>query len=261
MLDTQLLEQLKTLFAQLENPVKLVYEPSSHADQDELVSLLTAVASTSSKLSVELIAADDGRQARSPQFHLEYKGKHTGISFKGIPNGHEFSSLILAILNTDGKGKLPDPLLVGRIKRLKGPINIRTYISLTCENCPDVVQALNQMALLHGNFRHEMIDGAYFQSDIEKLGIQGVPSLVVSDQLIHSGKITLLDLLTKLEKQFGTNKDESVVADANLGKFDVVIVGGGPAGASAAIYSVRKGLKTALIAEKNRWSGAGNQGD
>jgi len=251
MLDAALKEQLKTVFAPLENSVELIYSPSFHQDQDELVTMLTEVASTSEKISVKLGAPEDGKTAPFPQFQIYYKNKPTGITFKGIPGGHEFSSLVLAILNSDGKGKMPDAAMVRRIKRLKGPVHLQTYISLSCENCPDVVQALNQMALLHGYFQHEMIDGAYAQTEIEALGIQGVPSIVVNNKMIHSGRITLLDLITKLEETFGISQSETVsTEDMNLGHFDMVVIGGGPAGASAAIYSVRKGLKTALLAEK-----------
>lgn len=250
MLDTEIKEQLKSLFAPLEKKIAMVYAPSFHADQAELVSMLEAVASTSSTLSARLLPPEDGKQSKSPTFYIEVDGVRTGITFTGIPGGHEFNSLILAILNAGGKGKLPDPALTRRIQRLRGPISVKTYISLTCENCPDVVQAMNQMALLHGNFKHEMIDGGYVQDEIDALGIQGVPSVTANGKMIHSGRITLLDLIQKLESTFGISESENDVVDMNLGHFDVVVVGGGPAGVSAAIYSVRKGLKTALLAEK-----------
>lgn len=153
-------------------------------------------------------------------------------------------------MNCDGKGKMPDAGLAARIKNLKGPIRIKTYISLTCENCPDVVQALNQMALLHSDFQHETIDGAYAQDEVAAIGIQGVPSIVVNSKIIHSGRIHFIDLLTKMEEVFGTAGSSSESVNQDLGHFDVVVIGGGPAGASAAIYSARKGLKTALLAER-----------
>jgi alkyl hydroperoxide reductase subunit F len=250
MLDQDLTNQLKTLFSPIENKIDLVYSPSFHADQKELEAMLESVASCSDKITARLGAPEDGKQAGFPQFQIYKNGEKTGVTFKGIPNGHEFSSLILAILNTDGKGKWPDQIILNRIKKLKGPIHIQTYISLTCENCPDVVQALNQMALTHKYFTHEMIDGAYAQEEIEKLGIQGVPSIVVNNKLTNSGRITLIDLIALMEKTFGISESENEVVDLNLGHFDVVVIGGGPAGASSAIYSVRKGLKTAILAEK-----------
>ena len=246
MLDSQMIEQLKSVFASLENEIGLVYDSCSHPDQKELLSLLDQVASTSSKIQ---LLENKSQESSAPQFYISKNKKPTGISFKGIPGGHEFTSLILAILNADGKGKMPDPQISKRIQKIKGPIDIQTYISLTCENCPDVVQALNMMSLVHPNMKHKMIDGLYAQEDIQKLGIQGVPSIVVNGKMIHSGKINLLDLISLLEKTFGASEVQNTES-INLGHFDVVVVGGGPAGASAAIYSVRKGLKTALLAER-----------
>lgn len=260
MLEQALKDQLKSVFAVLENTVELVLDPSEHADQTELKQMLTDVASTSDKISIReatnweeaKLPGSVGVNKKSPQFHIAYQGRNTGILFKGIPGGHEFTSLILAILNTDGKGKLPDAILVNRIKRIKGPIHLKTFMSLTCENCPDVIQSLNQIALIHKNFTHEILDGGYAQDEVEALSLQGVPSLVVNSDLMHSGRIQMLDLITKLEQTFGI--DEAVEAkpleNANIGHFDVVVIGGGPAGASAAIYTIRKGLKTALLTEK-----------
>lgn len=251
MLDNSLKEQLKSVFAVLENEIELVYDESSHPDQAELISMLNDVASTSNKI-IARPQSTPSTIAPTPQFHIEKNGRSTGIVFRAIPGGHEFTSLILAILNTDGKGKMPDAALVQRIKRIKKPIVLQTYMSLTCENCPDVVQNLNQIALLHGAFTHEIIDGGYAQDEVKSLGIQGVPSLIVNSNLMHSGRIQLLDLIAKLEQTFGIDESAAVapLTQANLGHFDVVVIGGGPAGSSAAIYSVRKGLSTALLTEK-----------
>lgn len=247
MLDSQILEQLKAVYQSLENEVTLVYAQSNNENQKELVDMIKGIASTSSKILVQ----ESAENSEIPKLSIFYKNKPTGITFLGIPGGHEFTSLILAILNTDGKGKLPDESIIQRIKRLKGKIDVRTFISLSCENCPEVVQALNLIALFKEDFSHTMIDGAYTQDEINRLGIQGVPSVMNKDNLLSSGKIGLVDLISKLEKEFGI--DESVKADPknlDLGNFDVVVVGAGPAGASSAIYSARKGLKTAIIAER-----------
>jgi len=244
MLDSALIEQLQGIFSKLEKPVVLKLSRSSHPDQVQLHDMLKDLAEISEK--IELAESSDVSEV--PRFELFYNGKPNGISFRGIPGGHEFSSLVLSILYSDGKGKQPDAGIVNRIRSLKGPIRLQTYISQSCENCPEVVQALSLMATLHPDFRHEMIDGAIAQSEIESLGIQGVPSVILNDKLIHSGKIQFLDLLDKLETVFG--KTELGVREENLGLFDVAVIGGGPAGASAAIYSARKGLRTALIAEK-----------
>jgi NADH-dependent peroxiredoxin subunit F len=247
MLDQDLKEQLKTVFAPLEGKVELVYEASSHAQQEELLALLGGLAETSPQISVRSSAG----VSAVPAFRIHRAGKPTGLLFRGIPGGHEFSSLVLAILNADGKGRLPDPGLTARIRALRGPVRVKTYISLTCENCPDVVQALQQMALAHPDFEHEMVDGAFARDEISALGIQGVPSVVLDGKMIHSGRSHFLDLLAKLEELCGTQPAGAAAEGArDLGRFDVVVVGGGPAGISAAIYSVRKGLKTALLAER-----------
>lgn len=246
MLDQDLKDQLKQAFEGLEKNVELVIDDCTHENNAELEEMLQDIASTSGKISFK----KSGQSSPVPKFLLAREGQPTGVRFRGIPGGHEFTSLVIGILNVDGKGKMPDGGVASRIKALKGPIRIRTYISLTCENCPDVVQALNQMALIHPDFQHEMIDGAYAQDEISKLGVQGVPSVVVGEKMIHSGRIHFLDLLGKLEEHFGTEESQQSQVEQDLGQFDVAVIGGGPAGVAAAIYSVRKGLKTALIAER-----------
>jgi len=250
MIDMELKSQLQTLFAELQSELQFSVHSSTHADQSQLIEFLSAIAETSAKLSWVQAASE----SPIPRFDLLKNRRPTGIRFSGIPTGHEFSSLVLAVLNADEKGKLPEARMQERIRAIRGPVRLTTYISLTCENCPDVVQILNQLALLHPDFQHEMIDGAYAQGDIDRLGIQGVPTLIAQvagqEKFIHSGRIGFLDLVAKLEATFGIGEVTRKAAPEHLGDFDVAVVGGGPAGVSAAIYSVRKGLKTALIVDK-----------
>jgi alkyl hydroperoxide reductase subunit F len=246
MLDSQMKDQLRGLFAPIQTEIGFIIKKSNNKAQSELAAMLEEIASLSENIKTIYSEVE----SPLPSFQIAVAGKPTGIIFSGIPGGHEFTSLILAILNAAGKGKATDPNTAARIQNLKGPIRLKTYISLTCETCPDVVQALNQMALLHPDFQHEMIDGAFTPEQIEKLGIQGVPSIIANEKLLHSGRITILDLITKLETTFGTQQTNFSMVNPDLGTFDVVVIGGGPAGASAAIYSARKGLKTAILAER-----------
>jgi alkyl hydroperoxide reductase subunit F len=245
MLDANLKEQLEGVFSKLTGTVVLRAAHSDHASQAELLEMLRETASLSGKIRFEHA---EGVRSEAPSFEVLGANGESGIAFRGVPGGHEFSSFVLAILNRDGKGKLPDAGILNRIRALRGPVRLRTFVSLSCENCPEVVQALNVMATVHPDFRHETIDGAVAQSEVEALGIQGVPSVMNGDALIHSGKAQLLDLLEILEAAFG--KEERTAKEESLGGFDVVVIGGGPAGASSAIYSARKGLKTAIVAER-----------
>ncbi len=245
MLEMATKEQLREVFGKLTGTVSLRAFPSAHADQSDLLAMLRDLASVSDRIKLEELSEPS---FPSPRVEIVAPGGRAAVAFRGTPGGHEFSSLILAILNADGKGKLPDSGVAERIRRLRGPIRLKTYVSLTCENCPEVVQALNVMALTHSDFHHETVDGGVAQDEVEALGIQGVPSVIADGQLVHSGKIQLIDLLSKLEEVFGTSEAQSTQKD--LGAFDVVVIGGGPAGVSAAIYSARKGLKTAIVAER-----------
>lgn len=243
MLDDSIKAQLQEHFAKLEQNITLrVWDCSHKQNYYDLLSLLEGVATTSNLIEVKKLDT----QSENIQFDILSDGQETGIVFRLIPGGHEFSTLILAILNADGKGKMPDESLAKRIKNLKGPIELTTYVSLSCEVCPDVVQTLNQITLLNEHMKHTIVDGALFVEEIKKLGIQGVPAVYHQGTLFHSGKASLGELLDKIEKKFG--KDESIQESSDL--YDVAIVGGGPAGASAAIYSARKGLKVVLLAGK-----------
>lgn len=245
MLETSILDQVRALFQHLEARYifRIAYNPQ-HEQAQELVSFLDDVASCSGNLSCQLMQTEEPKL----EFTLVKDGTETGIKFRGIPNGHEFTSLLLAVLNADGKGKnLPDEAIGRRIKALQGPIRLQTYVSLTCTNCPDVVQALNIMALLNPQITHEMVDGALYQEEVDALKIQGVPSVYANGKLLHVGRGSLGELLQKLEETFGSLPQEGETPVQR--EFDTIVLGGGPAGASAAIYSARKGLRVAIVAE------------
>jgi alkyl hydroperoxide reductase subunit F len=244
MLDSALLDQLRALFAELSGNIELVLGGGSHEKRGELEDLLSSLASTSERIRLR---KEEG-EGPGIRFEIRRDGRPTGISFLGIPGGHEFSSLVLAILNADGKGRLPDEGIRARVRALRGPLRLRTFVSLSCTNCPDVVQALDLMATLRPDFEHEMVDGGLAEAEIQRLGIQGVPSVLSGDTLIHVGKGDLGELLEKLEDQFG--KLESGGGAPEAKDYDVIVLGGGPAGVSAAIYSARKGLRTALVAQR-----------
>lgn len=244
MLDQQILQQVKDVFQNLQHTYTFrVSTNQQHEKANELKQFVNDFVSTSDKLSAQLTETQENTVA----FSLLKDNQETGIKFRGIPSGHEFTSLLLAILNADGKGKnLPDEAIVRRIQKLKGDIKLQTYVSLTCTNCPDVVQALNVMALTNANITSEMIDGALFQDEVSKLNIQAVPTVYANGELLHIGRGDLGELLTKLEDKVGSLDDDNQQPIER--QYDVVVVGGGPAGSTAAIYSARKGLKVAIVA-------------
>ena len=244
MLDSAIKEQLRTIFAALEaNYTFDITVSPQHESRTELLELLNDVASCSEKLSCRI------NEGKGLEFTL-LKGEHrTGITFRAVPNGHEFSSLLLAILNTDGKGKnFPDEGICNRVKSLKGPVRLTTYVSLTCTNCPDVVQSLNLITLIAGEgVTHEMVDGALYTEEAKELSISAVPTVYLGDQVLHIGKSSLGELLGKLAEAVGV-EPSSVTAERK--EYDQIVIGGGPAGAAAALYSARKGLHVALVADR-----------
>jgi len=242
MINQGLINQLSTHFADLEASIQLEYAQSDQEKQQELIGFLEAVASSSPKIEAQA----GNKWTEVPQTRILKEGIFTGIVFEGIPGGHEFTSFVLAILHTDGKGKWPDPMVQMRARSIKGPLKVRTFVSLSCTNCPDTVQALNQITLLHPDMEHTMIVGDFRQEEISRLGIQGVPAVFVNDEMIHSGKGDFSQLLQALEGYFGQN--DLPTEDRRYEPVEVVVIGGGPAGCASAIYSARKGLNTAVIA-------------
>lgn len=243
MLDSATKEQLRTIFTSLDGQYTFdITVAPQHESRTELVDLLNDVASCSEHISSEV---HDGEGLA---FTIFKNGEKTGISFRAVPNGHEFTSLLLAVLNLDGKGKnFPDEGICNRVRALKGPIRLTTYVSLTCTNCPDVVQALNAMATLNNGITHETVDGAINQTEVDALHIQAVPSVYADGQLIHVGRGEFGELLNKLEEIYGM---ETTTPHIPAKIYDVLVLGGGPAGSAAAIYSARKGLIVGVIAER-----------
>ena len=245
MLDKDIIEQLKSIFGNLKSDIVFLLQQSDNAAQSsEMKSFLDDVASTSPHLSV----VESNDKAEAPTFEIVKNGQPTGVKFCGIPNGHEFTTLLLAILNSDGQGKnLPDETLASRIKVLKGPIDLQTFVSLTCTNCPDVAQALNIIAILNPSVQNTVIDGAVVPELVQPLNIQSVPSVYADGKPFSVGRSSLGDLLEKLESVYGFSDNTALQPVTR--EYDVIILGGGPAGAAAAVYCARKGFNTAVIAK------------
>lgn len=244
MIDTNLKEQLISVFSHLEGNYELVARvAASHSSRKELLALLEDVVACSDHLS---LTAEEGETLE--MFIRKSDGTTSPFVFYAVPTGHEFSSLVLAILNFDGKGKnIPDEYIQRKIKSLKGEHTINTYISLTCTNCPEVVQSLNIISILNPNIRHHIIDGSINQAEVEVLNLQGVPAVFVNGKMISAGKSSLAVLLDLLVKEFGVETKEE---DSGTRLYDVIVIGAGPAGAASGIYSARKGLKVAVIADR-----------
>ncbi len=243
MLDKDIISQVKTVFASLGSDFvfRLSGDPSLPKTK-EMLEFLTDVVSCSPRLAVEMTDMPEV----SPRFSLWRDGAPSGITFRCIPGGHEFTSLLLAVLNADGKGKnLPDEATASRIKSLKGEIEISVFVSLDCTNCPDVVQALNVIALNNPGLAVEIVDGAMSPGEAKALHVQAVPTVFANGVLLHVGRSSLGELLALLEERFGTDAAGDVTREVEA---DLIVIGGGPAGVASAVYSARKGLRVAVVA-------------
>ncbi|MHA3885298.1 alkyl hydroperoxide reductase subunit F [Stutzerimonas degradans] len=243
MLDTNLKTQLKAYLEKVTQPFEIVASLDDGEKSQELLSLLQDIASLSDKITLKT----DGDDARKPSFSLNRIGGNISLRFAGIPMGHEFTSLVLALLQVGGHPSKTAPEVIEQIKALDGDYHFETYFSLSCQNCPDVVQALNLMAVLNPNIKHVAIDGALFQDEVEARQIMSVPSIYLNGELFTQGRMNEEEILAKLDTGAGARGAEKLKAkDA----FDVLVVGAGPAGAAAAIYAARKGIRTGVAAER-----------
>ncbi|HSN62552.1 MAG: alkyl hydroperoxide reductase subunit F [Azonexus sp.] len=243
MLDANIKSQLKAYLEKLQTPIELVASLDESAAAQEMRGLLTDISELSTKVSLR----EDGDAARRPSFAIGRPGETARISFAGLPMGHEFTSLILALLQTGGHPPKVDADVIEQIKALPGNFRFETYISLSCHNCPDVVQAMNLMAVLNPGVSHVMIDGALFQGEVEERQIMAVPTMYLNGEEFGAGRMSIEEIIAKLDTGAAARDAERLSAkDA----FDVLVVGGGPAGAAAAIYAARKGIRTGLLAER-----------
>jgi len=243
MLDTNLKTQLKAYLEKVTQPFEIVASLDDGEKSREMLSLLQDIAELSDKITLKT----DGNDARRPSFSLNRIGGNISLRFAGIPMGHEFTSLVLALLQVGGHPSKTAPEVIEQIKALDGDYSFETYFSLSCQNCPDVVQALNLMAVLNPSIKHVAIDGALFQDEVEARQIMSVPSIYLNGELFTQGRMSEEEILAKLDTGSSARDAEKLKAkDA----FDVLVVGGGPAGAAAAIYAARKGIRTGVAAER-----------
>ncbi|KZN53076.1 hypothetical protein N474_22025 [Pseudoalteromonas luteoviolacea CPMOR-2] len=244
MLDAQIKSQLEEHFKQITSPVELKVALDSSNKSNELNSLAHDLASLNAYISV---VENYDMNARRPSMVVSSTKNNTELSFAGVPMGHEFTSLILALLHSGGHpSKLNDDELE-IIQSINKTLNFEVYVSLSCQTCPQVVQALNVLAANNPNIKSTMIDGALFQQEVAEREIMAVPSVYLNGELFSQGAVGLSDILKKLD----ANSIQREVDKLNdKAPFDVLVIGGGPAGASSAVYAARKGLNTGVVAER-----------
>ncbi|MGG2201093.1 MULTISPECIES: alkyl hydroperoxide reductase subunit F [Paenibacillus] len=238
-LDADIKAQLNQYLQLMEGDVLIKVSAESDAVSTNMLALVDEISNMSSRITVEKT-----KLPRTPSFSVNRVGEDTGVTFAGIPLGHEFTSLVLALLQVSGRAPKVEQNVIDQIKNISGEYHFESYISLSCHNCPDVVQALNLMSILNPGITHTMIDGAAFKAEAESKNIMAVPSVYLNGEFFGSGRMTLEEILAKM----GNAPDASDFD--NKDPYDVLVVGGGPAGASAAIYAARKGIRTGIVAER-----------
>ncbi|MHA7854807.1 MULTISPECIES: alkyl hydroperoxide reductase subunit F [Marinobacter] len=244
MLDANIKGQLKAYMEKLQQPIELVAAYDDSKKSQELKQLLEEIEPMSEKISLR---TEDSADVRRPSFAINRVGTDIGVRFAGIPMGHEFTSLVLALLQVGGHPSKASQEVIQQIQELDGEFEFETYFSLSCQNCPDVVQAFNLMSVLNPNIKHTSIDGALFQDEVEQREVMAVPSVYLNGQPWGQGRMTLEEVVAKLD----TNSAEKEAKKINQkDAFEVLVIGGGPAGSAAAIYAARKGISTGIAAER-----------
>ncbi|WP_312367351.1 alkyl hydroperoxide reductase subunit F [Stenotrophomonas sp.] len=244
MLDANLQTQLKAYLERVTRPIHITAHADDGAKSQEMMELLNTLVTLTDKITLDV--RRDG-QGRVPSFDLDSPGQNIGLTFAGLPMGHEFTSFVLALLQVGGHPSKEAAELLEQIRDLKGEYRFETYFSLSCQNCPDVVQALNLAAVLNPNIKHVAIDGALFQDEVEQRQVMSVPTVFLNGEIFDQGRMSLEQIVAKLDTGAVAREAEKIKAkDA----FDVLVVGGGPAGAAAAIYAARKGIRTGVAAER-----------
>ena len=239
MLDDDIKKQLAEYLQLLENDVLIKTSTGSDSISNDMAALMDELTALSPRIKTEQV-----KLPRTPSFTINRMEEDFGVTFAGIPLGHEFTSLVLALLQVSGSAPKVDSKLIDQVKSIKGEYHFETYISLSCHNCPEVVQALNLMSILNPGITHTMIDGAAFKEEAESKNIMAVPTVLLNGEEFGSGRMTLEEILGKL----GSGPDMSEFEKKE--PFDILVIGGGPAGASAAIYAARKGIRTGIVAER-----------
>ena len=243
MLEDSLKAQLKSYLERVVHPFEIVATLDDSAASQEMLGLLQDVRAQSDKITLKT----DGMDARTPSFSLNRTGSDMSLRFAAIPLGHEFTSLVLALLWVGGHPPKVEPSVIDQIKSLDGDYNFEVFMSLSCHNCPDVVQALNLMAVLNPRVKTVTIDGGLFQEEVNRRDIMAVPMVFLNGEMFHSGRTTVEEIVSKLDKGSAARDAATLTAKA---PYDVLIVGGGPAGAAAAVYAARKGIRTGIAAER-----------
>ncbi|GAK05147.1 alkyl hydroperoxide reductase protein F [Geomicrobium sp. JCM 19037] len=238
-LEAEIKNQLNQYMQLLEQDIVIKVNAADDDTSKDMVALLDELSSMSTKITVEKAAL-----SRTPSFSVNRIGEDTGVTFAGVPLGHEFTSLVLALLQVSGRPPKVEDKVIEQIQNLKGEFHFESYVSLSCHNCPEVVQALNLMSVLNPNITHTMIDGAAFKEEAESNDIMAVPTVMMNGETFGSGRMTLDEILN----QMGSGADASEFDERD--PFDVLVVGGGPSGTSAAIYAARKGIRTGIVAER-----------